>query len=41
VAANARLDGLERLGRLRETGGLDADEYQHEKTRLLAEAGPG
>jgi hypothetical protein len=41
VAANARLDGLERLGRLRETGGLDAAEYQREKTRLLAGAPPG
>lgn len=36
--SDPRLDGLERLGRLRETGLLDADEYQREKTRLLAGA---
>jgi hypothetical protein len=33
-----RLDRLERLGRLREDGLLDASEYQREKDRLLAES---
>lgn len=37
---DARLDQLERLGRMRETGLLDASEYKREKDRLLAEASP-
>lgn len=37
-AADARLDRLERLGRLRDEGLLDAAEYQQEKTKVLAEA---
>jgi Short C-terminal domain len=36
--ADPRLDRLERLGRLRESGLLDAAEYNREKTRVLAEA---
>jgi hypothetical protein len=35
--ADARLDRLERLGRLREEGLLDAAEFQQEKTKVLAE----
>jgi len=35
---DSRLDRLERLGRLRESGLLDASEYQREKDRLLTEA---
>jgi hypothetical protein len=38
--ADTRLDELERLGRLRDTGLLDATEYQREKARVLAEAPP-
>ena len=37
-ASDSRLDRLERLGRLRENGLLDASEYQREKDRLLTEA---
>jgi Short C-terminal domain len=37
-ASHARLDQLERLGRLREDGLLDAAEFQREKTKVLAEA---
>src|SRR5215211_5379665 len=33
-APDARLDQLERLGRLRDDGLLDADEFQREKTRV-------
>jgi hypothetical protein len=36
--SDSRLDRLERLGRLRENGLLDASEYQREKDRLLTEA---
>jgi hypothetical protein len=35
---DSRLDRLERLGRLRENGLLDASEYKREKDRLLTEA---
>jgi hypothetical protein len=38
AVADARLDRIERLGRLREEGLLDAAEFQEEKTKLLAEA---
>ena len=38
VAAEERLEQLERLGRLRDSGMLDQSEYQHEKARLLAGA---
>jgi hypothetical protein len=38
AAADARMDRLEQLGRLREEGLLDADEFEREKTRVLAEA---
>ena len=40
AAADARLERLERLGRLRDEGLLDAAEYQQEKTKVLAEAPP-
>jgi hypothetical protein len=40
AASDPRLDELERLGRLREDGLLDAAEFQREKTRVLAEAPP-
>jgi hypothetical protein len=40
ASSDSRLDRLERLGRLREDGLLDAAEFQREKTRLLAEAPP-
>jgi len=40
AAPDARLDELERLGRMRETGLLDAAEFQREKARVLAEAPP-
>jgi hypothetical protein len=40
TASDPRLDGLERLGRLRQGGLLDADEYEREKTRLLAATPP-
>ena len=36
--SDSRLDRLERLGRLRESGLLDASEYQREKDRVLTEA---
>ena len=37
VASDARaLEALERLGRLRESGVLDPDEFQAEKQRILA-----
>ena len=36
VASDARLEALERLGRLRESGVLDADEFNREKERILA-----
>lgn len=35
-AADIRLEALERLGRLRESGVLDADEFRREKDRILA-----
>lgn len=35
---DARLENLERLGRLRDTGVLSADEFEHEKSRLISEA---
>jgi hypothetical protein len=38
--ADTRLDTLERLGRLRDDGLLDAGEFEREKTKLLAEAPP-
>jgi hypothetical protein len=38
AASDPRLDRLERLGRLREEGLLDAAEFQQEKTKVLAEA---
>jgi hypothetical protein len=40
AASDTRIDQLERLGRLREDGLLDAAEFQREKTRVLAEAPP-
>jgi hypothetical protein len=40
AVADARLDKLERLGRLREEGLLDAAEFEQEKTKVLAEAPP-
>jgi hypothetical protein len=36
-AADERLDQLERLGRMRDSGVLDASEYKAEKTRVLAD----
>jgi hypothetical protein len=36
AAADVRLEALERLGRLRESGVLDADEFRREKDRILA-----
>lgn len=36
VASDARLEALERLGRLRESGVLNADEFSREKERILA-----
>ncbi len=36
VASDARLEALERLGRLRESGVLDSDEFNREKERILA-----
>ena len=38
--ADTRMEQLERLGRLRDDGLLDAAEFQREKTKLLAEAPP-
>ena len=35
-AADVRLEALERLGRLRESGVLDPDEFRREKDRILA-----
>jgi hypothetical protein len=40
AASDPRLDQLERLGRLREDGLLDAAEFEREKTKVLAEAPP-
>ena len=34
---DSRLEQLERLGRLRDSGVLDSAEYEQEKSRLLAE----
>jgi hypothetical protein len=36
VVADVRLEALERLGRLRDSGVLDADEFSREKERILA-----
>ncbi|MFL5891707.1 MAG: SHOCT domain-containing protein [Solirubrobacterales bacterium] len=36
IASDARLEALERLGRLRESGVLEADEFRREKDRILA-----
>jgi hypothetical protein len=36
IASDARLEALERLGRLRESGVLEPDEFQREKDRILA-----
>jgi hypothetical protein len=36
IASDARLEALERLGRLRESGVLNADEFNREKERILA-----
>jgi len=36
VASDARLEALERLGRLRESGVLNPDEFNREKERILA-----
>src|SRR3954451_4498108 len=36
IASDTRLEALERLGRLRESGVLDADEFSREKQRILA-----
>jgi hypothetical protein len=36
VASDTRLEALERLGRLRESGVLDAEEFAREKERILA-----
>jgi hypothetical protein len=41
ASSDTRLDQLEQLGRLRDDGLLDADEFQREKTRVLAEAPTG
>jgi hypothetical protein len=41
ASSDTRLDQLEQLGRLRDEGLLDADEFQREKTRVLAEAPTG
>jgi hypothetical protein len=38
AAPDSRLGQLEQLGRLRDDGVLDADEFEAEKTRVLAEA---
>jgi Short C-terminal domain len=38
--SDPRMDRLEQLGRLREDGLLDPEEFQREKTRVLAEAPP-
>jgi hypothetical protein len=38
ASSDAHLEALERLGRLRDSGVLDASEYQREKDRLLAGA---
>jgi hypothetical protein len=37
-AAVSRLDAFERLGRLRESGVLSADEFEREKARLVGDA---
>jgi hypothetical protein len=39
-APEARLEGLERLGRLRDAGVLDADEFRVQKAQLLSDAEP-
>jgi Short C-terminal domain len=36
AASDARLEALERLGRLRDSGVLDAEEFRREKERILA-----
>jgi hypothetical protein len=36
IASDARLEALERLGRLRESGILEPEEFQREKDRILA-----
>jgi hypothetical protein len=36
IASDARLEALERLGRLRESGVLEPEEFQREKDRILA-----
>jgi hypothetical protein len=36
IAADARLDALERVARLRDTGVLDGEEFRREKERILA-----
>jgi hypothetical protein len=36
AAADSRLEALERLGRLRDSGVLDAEEFSREKERILA-----
>jgi hypothetical protein len=36
TSADARLEALERLGRLRDSGVLDAEEFRREKERILA-----
>jgi len=36
IASDARLEALERLGRLRDSGVLDAEEFSREKERILA-----
>jgi len=35
IASDTRIEALERLGRLRESGVLDADEFSREKQRIL------
>jgi hypothetical protein len=35
--SDPRLDQLERLGQMRDSGVLDASEYQAEKARILSE----
>lgn len=38
--SDTRVDQLERIGRLRETGVLDDDEFRAEKARILSGTGP-
>jgi hypothetical protein len=40
IASDVRLEALERLGRLRESGVLDPEEFAREKQRILAAQGP-